>query len=370
MKTDILLDAIGMINDSTIEDAKSRRQVRSRSWMKWGIVAACLCVVAVSGLLLTNLLSPDKSPGGDASDGNLGKLVDSIYYFADDNGVYRYTPENGLDCIVKSQLILSWAVDGSGQSISWDIDEPALFYLKSDTLYIKDLGTGKTRILYQMDKTKYSRIILNYLENGNPVITQFNDGNKTKETIMIDAQTGNFKDYTLKGSNVHNDVYYARDRVFISVKGEDRDDLLENGVSVLPEGSDFINARELGDNLLVKYRTLEEHQEHQVVFTSDGRCVDVGNIDFLTGWNDYLLYAEEEGVNADISYNVYCLDIDSGETWLLESNMDIYEATMDGTWLYTCVPWNGGRTDCWKLVYDTAGKLMGLELINQDITDN
>lgn len=366
MKTDKLLDAIGMINDGTIEEAKQHRQVSSRSWMKWGIVAACLCVVAVSSLLLTNMLSTDKSPVGEACAGNLGKLVDGVYYFVDDNGVYRYTLEDGLNRIVKAQLIPSGDVEGSGQSISWDVDESALFYLKDNSLYIKKHGADKARRLYEMDKEKYSRIMLNYLENGNPVITQYNDDNKTKETVMLDAQTGDLKDYTLKGSNVHSDVYYAGDRVFISVEGEDRDDLLENGVSVLPEGSDFINARELGDNLLVKYRTLEEHQEYQVVFTSDGRCVDVGDIDFLTGWNDYLLYVEE----ADISYNVYCLDIDSGEIWLLESNMDIYEAAMDSTWLYTCVPWNGGRTDCWKLVYDTSGKLTGLKLVDQDITDN
>ena len=370
MKTDILLDAIGMINDGAIEDAKKHRQVKSRNWIKWGTVAACLCVVA--GLLLTNLLSPYNLPVGDAADGNLGKLVDGVYYFADDNGVYRYTPEEGLDRIVKAHSILNWGVDGSAQTISWDVDESALFYLKDNSLYIKDLGTDKTRKLYQMDKTKYSRVMLNYLENGNPVMTQFNDETETIETVIIDAQTGDLKEYILKGSYVHSDVYYAGERAFINIEDEYRDDLLENDVSVLPEGTEFIKARELGNNLLVEYwiPKTNPRQEYQVLFTSDGNRVDVDDIDFLTGWDDYLLYAEEKGINDDISYTVYCLDIDSGETWLLESNMDIYQATSDGTWLYTCVPWNGGRTDCWKLVCNTAGRLTGLELVDQDIVNN
>lgn len=41
MKTDILLDAIGMINDDTIQDSKKRCRSTKRKCIKWGAVTAC-----------------------------------------------------------------------------------------------------------------------------------------------------------------------------------------------------------------------------------------------------------------------------------------------------------------------------------------
>lgn len=45
MKSENILDAIGAINEEAVREAKAYRRPKSRSWVKWGAVAACLCLV-------------------------------------------------------------------------------------------------------------------------------------------------------------------------------------------------------------------------------------------------------------------------------------------------------------------------------------
>ncbi len=52
MKADILLDAIGLISDEYVQDAKAVGKVRKNNpWLKWGAPAACACVLLSVGLL-------------------------------------------------------------------------------------------------------------------------------------------------------------------------------------------------------------------------------------------------------------------------------------------------------------------------------
>ncbi len=55
MKADILLDAIGMIQEETIWEAKSVRKAKKYSLTKWVVVAACLCVVGVTAVAAPTL---------------------------------------------------------------------------------------------------------------------------------------------------------------------------------------------------------------------------------------------------------------------------------------------------------------------------
>lgn len=51
MKADTLLDAIGMISDEYVQDAKSVRVVkRNHPWLKWSAMAACACLLVYLGL--------------------------------------------------------------------------------------------------------------------------------------------------------------------------------------------------------------------------------------------------------------------------------------------------------------------------------
>ena len=61
-----LLEAVGEVNDSYVEEAAGYRKSRKAPlWLRWGAVAACLCVAAVSGSLLlrgNEGLTPDPAP--------------------------------------------------------------------------------------------------------------------------------------------------------------------------------------------------------------------------------------------------------------------------------------------------------------------
>lgn len=61
-----LLEAVGEVNDSYVEEAAGYRKSRKAPlWLRWGAVAACLCVAAVSGAVLlrgNEGLTPDPAP--------------------------------------------------------------------------------------------------------------------------------------------------------------------------------------------------------------------------------------------------------------------------------------------------------------------
>ena len=49
MKNDqIIIDAIGMINDEAVHDAKAYQRPQSRRWIKWGLTAACLVLIIIT----------------------------------------------------------------------------------------------------------------------------------------------------------------------------------------------------------------------------------------------------------------------------------------------------------------------------------
>jgi hypothetical protein len=83
MKTDILLDAIGMINDDTIQDAKKTCRSARRKWIKWGAVAACF-VLALT--IIVPYISDVVGPKGGPEQNDL-RPANSIEF----NGAYYKT---------------------------------------------------------------------------------------------------------------------------------------------------------------------------------------------------------------------------------------------------------------------------------------
>lgn len=60
MTSAMFLEAIGMVNDKAIKDAKEYRRPKSRTWVKWGTMAACLCLLVVAAIpILSNMQSKD-----------------------------------------------------------------------------------------------------------------------------------------------------------------------------------------------------------------------------------------------------------------------------------------------------------------------
>lgn len=50
MKSESILDAIGMINEEAVREAKAYQRPKSRGWVKWGAMAACLCLVVLAAI--------------------------------------------------------------------------------------------------------------------------------------------------------------------------------------------------------------------------------------------------------------------------------------------------------------------------------
>ena len=54
--------ALGKVNDKYIMEAITYERKKKSGWLKWGAMAACLCLVAgiaVTGILRSHLISPN-----------------------------------------------------------------------------------------------------------------------------------------------------------------------------------------------------------------------------------------------------------------------------------------------------------------------
>ena len=56
MKKEHISDALNMLNDDIIEETNNVRTNAKpkRKWVKWGVAAACLCLMAVESLSIVN----------------------------------------------------------------------------------------------------------------------------------------------------------------------------------------------------------------------------------------------------------------------------------------------------------------------------
>lgn len=117
--------------------------------------------------------------------------------------------------------------------------------------------------------------------------------------------------------------------------------------------------------MLIEYRPYERRSEHlHILITPDGDVIELPKGQYLTGTDDLLFFVNDVWMSTP--YDLYSYDVITGEKLLLISDADVYTGVTDGTWLYTNVPW-ARRTDCWKLIYNTAGKLTGLKLWKGDV---
>ena len=71
MKSDSLLDAIGLISDEYVQDAKSVRKVRRNyAWLKWGAMAACVCILITVSFRFSIFNSGDTTASNSATGGS------------------------------------------------------------------------------------------------------------------------------------------------------------------------------------------------------------------------------------------------------------------------------------------------------------
>lgn len=93
MKNENILDAIGMINETAVQDAKAYQKPRSRSWMKWGAMAACLCLIVMGGIFAALNGGLWRVACGHTS--HSITLSDNSMYFSEaEKGAYLYDTVN------------------------------------------------------------------------------------------------------------------------------------------------------------------------------------------------------------------------------------------------------------------------------------
>ena len=65
MTSEKLYEAIGDISDNKIKEAKQVRKAKQPIWLKWGAMAACLCLVIVGAFMAPNLQNEPQSGQGN-----------------------------------------------------------------------------------------------------------------------------------------------------------------------------------------------------------------------------------------------------------------------------------------------------------------
>lgn len=186
-------------------------------------------------------------------------------------------------------------------------------------------------------------------------------GERTLEQYQVDYPEGT--EYPNWEFDVEHDLYYYTD-------------LREKGESLLPPGTQIedYETRAIGDGILVVYHPFEDYGQWSAkLFLADGADLDLPK-DTEGIWRQYLAVsgkwlfytetreAEKNGVTIRRS-TLQAMDLDAGETYLVQEDMNLNRAVTDGVWFYTC----GDATDCYKLEYTPEGIPCGLTLVENDI---
>lgn len=95
MTNEILYEAVGDINDKYIEEAKQVKRVKQTVWLKWGALAACLCIIA--GLSIKTGLNSKINNG----------VENAFTNFGDEDNVEDFTTANTSEKDVNLGITLS-----------------------------------------------------------------------------------------------------------------------------------------------------------------------------------------------------------------------------------------------------------------------
>ena len=98
MKKEKLYEAIGEIDDNYINDAHLTTKKKSRpAWIKWGAIAACLCLVVALFPLINNMKRTEQPNEPSVSEAPVHFYLDgNLYCFHGD--ITQELPE-GYECI-------------------------------------------------------------------------------------------------------------------------------------------------------------------------------------------------------------------------------------------------------------------------------
>lgn len=351
MKKKNISDALNNIDFDMVEDVyevtHAKKKTPKSFWLKWGAVAACLCI-CLTALTLNTLDRMNYFEDTCAS--YIGKIVDGTYYYeVQREGIYSYDETNGTE-----KLLSSYWFD------AWSVNEYGIYYSREKTLFVLPCGSEKSVKLYSASSG--SRIDFSIRPDGNIEVSAVGkvDGKyQTLQTLLLNGVTGEPAE-----GNLSETVYRIGDRELVCVKSGSGCDVLENGKSILPNGVNVGNSPEVFDDGIMFFVDLEDGDVWSYyVVLADGseRFVEIAGDPPFGIYENYIIYLKDGGF--------WCLDATDGRSWALSADTDgyrAYEFVLDGTTIYSCVPWSSAQTRL-RLNTDTDGRPITVSVVNENI---
>jgi len=353
-------NALGKVNDKYIMEVVTYKRKKKRDWLKWGAMAACLCLI-VYGMIDT-LGRFDYSLDGGNCAATSGTIVDGVYYYyVPHSGIWSYKP-NGVS---QKQLSTYWFEE-------WTVNDYGIYYRQGMNVYVRDHETGERRKLYSANGPECTHVRFELRGDGNIIFVGWNKDNSTRYELLLDGITGELIETVMEPTSYELLPYSESHKIIgnreIKLLAVSEDtvlcELTENGINLLPDGMLVYKYDEHWGGALwfkVWQEDLVDGERKYVILYPDGKTelVTLPNHYYCGGTTEYLFAPVE-------NCKVLCVEVATGESWTLEMDApgDFHDLAANGDYLYTSAPWKDGQS-CWKLEYDRDGRPTGITLISE-----
>lgn len=351
MKKKNISDALNNIDFDMVEDVYESTKVKKKNkksiWLKWGTVAACLCLCLMA-ITLNTLNRMDYFEESCSS--YIGKVVDGTYYYeVQREGIYSYDEANGT-----TKILSSYWFD------RWSVNEYGIYYNRGTTLYVLPHGNEKSEKLYS--SANGSRIDFAIQPNGTikaSVVGKVDGKFETLQKFYLDGVTGE----RVEG-NLDETIYKIGEREVVHLRKGSGSDVLESGMSILPEGMIVGNGAEaFNDGVMFFINSDGSDVWTYYVVLADGsnHTIEIAGDPPFSIYKTYVIYLKDN--------EFWCLDARTNESWELRMDTEehrVYEFVLDGTTIYSCAPWSENQT-CWQLNTDANGKPTSVSLTDDNI---
>ena len=399
MTGEYIMNAIGCADEKYVCEMLKFRSVRN--FKKFFTAAACLCIVLISaGILILNSWGTGRS-GDLVTVGTVsgGAYDGSLVYFDDSGHLCMYTPGAGSELLVKN----ADSTYMSGSSIYYTLKNKVYVYdltnRESTHLYTVDLrGSRLTSLQFISSECSGGRLsLILYTHTGfahwlpgklkftpdefQRKITLDTEGRLISDELYDGYSRGNY------GSDISSSIKYSA-QSYDFFKSEIKmtspsgkvhwwTDFIRGGDSILDSPLYELYYWQIcQDNIFITYINQgDETNTYPMVIHALIYCGNTGEIIylddmayyFICGNNDFVFYTVElENGSGTAEYDLYCYDMSIREDYLIEQNFDAYQGIITGQYMYVSVPWNGGKTSCYRIVTED-GKVTGLTLIDENI---
>lgn len=351
MKKESIAEALNGIDFDMVEDAYEAAGAKTKSkrslWLRWGAAAACLCLCV--GAVTLNTLGR-LGYFEDTCASVIGEVAAGDYYYeVPHSGIYSYSEAGGT-----AKRLSTYWFD------SWSVNDYGIYYTRGTALYVLPHGSEDSIKLYSSSRGR--RIDLALQPDGSvklSVVGRVKGKYQTLEQLQLDGVTGE----QLSGGSAET-VYQIGGRQLVRVRREGGCDLLENGVSILPDGVTVGSSPEVFDDGIMFFIDASDDVWSYFVVLADGseHIIDIAGDPPFAIYGSYVLYLKD--------MRLWCLDTGSREAWALSADTAdyrIYEFVLSGTTVYSCVPWSEAQA-CWRLNVDAGGRPSSISLVNENIS--